>query len=188
MNDSIINLDAAPKWDFYVQVRGMQIPMAAPADCADVPHAPLPTQRELDANAERWPGLFVWAWQFIVGGPRVDRGDLPVDGGAAHTRAVCLTILGEVHAELVESLSTAECSQIIAAYMGAQEKWLIATQQFAFAIADRKFDLSGGNKAASPASETPEGMRRIVPGGPVPAALNPKHHPKLVDDRGGKSA
>ncbi|MGV6813831.1 MAG: hypothetical protein ACWA5W_02340, partial [Phycisphaerales bacterium] len=111
------------------------------------------------------PGLFVWLWRFVVGGVRVDARSMASDGGAEYARGVVEVILGHEHHGLIETLSTGECSQIIAAYMGAQEKWLVATQRFAFAEASKRFgneqrDDADARVAGSKAPA--HGMRRVV--------------------------
>jgi hypothetical protein len=178
--DSVINLDEGPVWDLHVRVREMMLPMTAPADCIDMPASPMPTQQELDSQTKRWPGLFVWLWRFVVGGVRVEAESMGTDGGAEYARSVVEVILGREHRSLVESLSTGECSQIIAAYMGAQEKWLVATQRFAFAAAGKRLDRDQPAAAGSGSGSPAEGMKRVVPGGAIPMALNPQRHPMLV--------
>ncbi|PCI10421.1 hypothetical protein COB72_03470 [bacterium] len=179
MNNCIINLEEAPVWDFFVTIRGMTIPMTSPLDCPDMPDAPIPSQGEIDQMTKRWPGLFVWLWRGIVGGPRVRRGDLPDDGGAEYVRDVCQVILGDEHCVLVGEMSTGECAQVIQSYKSCQNQWIQATHSWAGRTAGKKFDRSSSTPSATSAGQP---MTRVAPGGRVPMSLNPQRHPSLVQD------
>lgn len=176
MNQNTIKLDDAPVWDFYIEIRGANLPLVSPHDATDIPESPLPAQAKIDSMNERWPGIFVWAWRMITGSPRLSEADLPKDGGAEYTRTVCKVILGQEHSELVDSLGSGECSQLVAMYMGLQEKWLIAANQYAMDIA---------SKSLKAEKQAPEGMAKLVPGGPLPAILKPERNPMVHDDRTG---
>lgn len=181
-NTPTINLEDAPVWDYTLGIRGMALPMTSPMDAKDMPPSPVPSQQEIDAMTKRWPGLFVWLWRAIVGGPRIDRGDLPQDGGAQHTRDMCLVILGDEHHELVDSLSTGECVQLARAYMGAQAEYFHRVEQFASSI------VSEATRKKGDADQTPRpdsnGMTKLMPGGNHPIQLNARRHPNITDGSG----
>ena len=119
-----IDIAALPAWDFCVRVRGMEIPMASPMEIGDLNASPIPEQARIDAMMKRWPGLLVWAWRAVFGGPRLSRDDIPGDGGAAHVRGVCVQILGEPMRGLIDELRTCECALIVASYMSCQGEWM----------------------------------------------------------------
>lgn len=121
---NISDIDAMPAWDFTVRVRGIELPMVSPMEIGDINASPIPEQARIDAMMKRWPGVFVWAWRALFGAPRLDREDIPSDGGAAHVRMVCGKILGESHRELIDELRTCECSLIVACYMSCQGEWM----------------------------------------------------------------
>lgn len=177
-----IDLAAMPKWDFSVRVRGMELPMISPQDAPEINEAPVPTQAQLDARTKRWPGLFVWLWRAIFGGPRIDVKDLPTDGGAAHTRNICTIILGDAYADLVSELKHAECVQIFSTYMAAQEEWIHACSLHA----RERFSEHLRRQSPQPAQDAPKagGMVELKPGEPYPfeARLNPL----IYNDDGSK--
>lgn len=190
LNRSTIDLSRAPIWDFFVELRGMRIPMTSPLEAMDMGTSPIPSQAQIDAQRGRWPGVFVWGWRMIFGSPQLRADMLPDDGGAAHTRATCVVILGEPHRELIDSMSTGECAQLVAAYMGAQEQWMDATRRYVAQIASERYEPTNtastrvGNGMGNGSGAGSNGMTKLIPGQPLPATLQPYLNPLVRDDRG----
>jgi len=178
---SCIDLSRMPKWDFSVRVRGMEIPMISPLDAPDMNAVALPTQEELDAKTQRWPGIFVWLKRAIFGSPRIDIRDLPTDGGASHIREVCRVILGEEFEDLVNELKTGECAIIFSAYMGAQTEFLFACEQYAAQLASEH--LRSANAQSADSGPANSQQVQIVPGQPYP--FEAKLNPAVYDEDGG---
>lgn len=173
-----IDLRNLPIWDFRVRVRDIEIPFISPLEVSEMSASPMPTQAQIDAKLDRWPGLFVWLWRVIAGNPRVNASDLPTDGGASHTRKTCVAMLGDSYAELVDEISTGECAQIINAYLSCQEEWMIACSRVVRATASERMRVLAPETDPAPESPSSPSMVKLVPGQKFPfdAKLNPMLH------------
>lgn len=185
MKKQPLKIDSNPVWDFTIEMRGVELALRSPLEIGeDVPEAPIPTQAQLDARFKRWPGLWVWIFRALFGAPRLRREDLPDDGGAAHTRMVVLKMVGEHHREFIEKLTTGECAQIYATYMGLQDGWTDAIGRHATAYAEQRYAHIAPPTPAPVARSSPIG-EPLVPGGPLPDMLNPQMNPLVRDNRTG---
>lgn len=177
MKNTTLDITEAPEWAFSIRMRGIEIPMRSPLEIGeDMPSSAIPTQAEIDRQLKRWPGLFVWIFRALFGGARFDRNDLPSDAGAAHTRRVVTAILGEHHRELIAELKTGECAQIIASYQGCQTRWMGCIHQWASELADQELGKLFPQRSA-PTPRSSAVSEQLVPGGAVPAMLDPSRNP-----------
>lgn len=188
MSGANINLDNAPEWDVSITIRGVEMHLVSPNELPDMPEAPLPTQKMIDARLNRRPGLIGRLRLIIFGDPH---DSMPQDGGAAYLRQVVGLEVGEHHAEFLETLTTGEHAQIHASYLRSQNLWLDAVGAFAAQQASAAFPALSRRLTNTPTTRSAPVGEPLIPGGPLPIALDPRHNPLVKDNRkntGGASA
>jgi hypothetical protein len=137
-------LEHLPAFAVMVSIRGTEVPLLHPHECED---ASMPMRlldpglfeelRKLlelrvkeicDAAADRWPGIFVWAWRVVFGEPTIAYPKMPVmdHDPNADTEILlefCKAVLAPEHRWVLDDLRDGELMSIAQTFIGAQTAW-----------------------------------------------------------------
>lgn len=173
-------MEDGPVWDFAVSIRGVTLRLISPLELdADLPLVPVPDQAGVDRLTGRRPGVFVRLWRWLFGEPAAVRAnELPADGGAAHTRDLCLAMYGVEHAAFLAGLTTGEIYQLVKHYMGCQDRWAQALYDYGVQCAEKS--IAARTDQAAIAGQTAQDVHSVFATAFGPPAR--RYAPGLRDD------